>query len=306
MGRWQTQVLLIHGVHTPFLWFGVLAGRLRGLTVVPVLTDPPGVAGSDDGVLIKVLRRVDARLVRLALARCDGVVALTQALADDFAPGRPCLVMDGILNAPSLTTHNGHLRRDTFDIAYAGGLTRAYGVDRLVEAVRAMHDPRVRLRIFGRGELDGWLREQASMDGRIQPPEFLEQEDLARELSRADVLVNPRPADQDFVKYSFPSKVIEYLSMGVPIVTTRLAGIPADYEGRLVFAESDTVEGLRGAISRVLAMPGAEAHALGEAGAEFVRVTRGAQAQGARLRRFLHDLLGYPSRDRLPVSKEKT
>jgi glycosyltransferase involved in cell wall biosynthesis len=287
--RWKGEVLLIHGVHTPFLWAGLLLARLRGLTVVPILTDPPGVRGPDDGPFTRLLRKIDVGLARWALGRCDGVVALTRALAEDFARGRPSLIVEGILNPPKTPVAGGSSSadRDTFEVVYAGGLTRAYGVDRLVEAIKTMPDPNVRLRTFGRGELEGWIAEQSTRDLRICPPGFLAREQLARQLADANVLVNPRPVHEDFAKYSFPSKLIEYMWAGVPVVTTRLPGIPPDYEGRLVISDSDTVEGLRSAIVRVMTMPPEAAAALGAAGSAFVRATRNVEVRGTLIREFL-------------------
>jgi hypothetical protein len=73
------------------------------------------------------------------------------------------------------------------------------------------------------------------------------------------------------------------------VVTTRLPGMPAEYDGRVVYAD-DTVAGLRAAIAQVRAMPAEQARALGAAGADFVRETRGAGPQGTRLTEFLTTL----------------
>jgi glycosyltransferase involved in cell wall biosynthesis len=304
--RRRTQVILIHGVHSPFLWSGLLVRRLRGPRVVPVLTDPPGVTLPGEGFLTGLLRRTDVALVRLALRHCDGVVALTPALADDFAPGRPSIVMEGILSTPPPDRTVRRDRVDRFDIAYAGRLTRAYGVDRLIEAVRAMDDPEVRLRLFGRGELDEWVREQTAQDDRICVPQFLGRQALADQLSVADVLVNPRPIDFGQVRYTFPSKLIEYLSLGVPVVTTKLPSIPLDYRSRLVLAENDTVEGLRRALVQVRAMPARDAQVFGASGAAFIRATRSRQAQGTKLWRFLSTIAGDSARTRIRGLRTKT
>ncbi len=292
-------VLLIHGVHAPFLWCGALAAR-TDRKVVPVLTDPPGVALPTDGRVVRLLRRIDVALVRAALRHCSGVIALTGALADDFAPGLPHLVMEGICDPVygAVAVDSGPGR----EVIYAGGLTRAYGVDRLVAAFRALPDPDLRLRVFGRGELAEWVCAQAREDSRIAPPEMLPREALAGRLSRAAVLVNPRPVDQSFVRHSFPSKLLEYLSVGVPVVTTRLPAISAAYDPYLVYAEPDTVDGLRDAMARVVAMPTERRRELGQAGAAFVRDSRGPAAQGARIAAFLAGLAGAngPANGRQP------
>ncbi|WP_239561634.1 glycosyltransferase [Micromonospora luteifusca] len=320
--RQGSDVLLIHGVHTPFLWFGVLAARRRWVRVVPVLTDPPGVALPTDGRIVRGLRRLDRALVRSALRRSSGVVVLTAALADDFAPSVPRLVMEGIFNPPSVdpstSTAIGSVDAaseaspssakigPTRALVYAGGLTRAYGVDRLVEAFRGLTAPDLRLFLFGRGELEDWLETQAKSDPRVVPPELLNRDALVKRLARAALLVNPRPVGQSFVRYSFPSKIIEYLSTGVPVVTTRLPGIPPDYERYLLFADSDTVEGLREAMLRALALPPEASRALGAAGAAFVRETRGPAAQGQRIRSFLAGLTTIsPDQDDVRAQQRK-
>ncbi|MEU7841883.1 glycosyltransferase [Micromonospora sp. NPDC049114] len=299
--RHGDDILLIHGVHTPFLWFGVLVAWRGSARVVPVLTDPPGVVLPDDGRIVRALRRLDHALVRMALRRSSGVVVLTAALGEDFAPSIPRLVMEGICDPPTTGASTGGPDAGppsdaaTRDIVYAGGLTRAYGVDRLIEAFRGMPDPDLRLLLFGRGELEDWSRTQAEVDPRISPPELLDRAALVRRLASASVLVNPRPVEQSFVRYSFPSKLIEYLSTGVPVVTTRLPGIPPDYEPYLRFAETDTADGLREALLRLLATPPGERAALGAAGAAFVRESRGPAAQGRRIRSFLAGLPVAPS-----------
>ncbi|MFG2057316.1 glycosyltransferase [Micromonospora sp. NPDC048930] len=285
----RSDVLMVHGVHSPFLWFGALAARRSDLRVVVVLTDPPGVAQPTDGRLLRLLRGIDVALVRAALRRCTGVVALTSALAEDFAPGKPRLVMEGIF-APPPVDRSAPPRPAVREVAYAGGLTRAYGVDRLVEAFRGLPDPDLRLCLYGRGELTDWLRAQAEADPRIRPPAVLDRAELVGRLATAAVLVNPRPVDQGFVRYSFPSKLIEYLAAGVPVVTTRLPGIPPEYAPWLRFAEPDTADGLRESIAAVLSLPAAAARALGAGGAAFVRNGRSPEAQGERLRSFLAGL----------------
>jgi glycosyltransferase involved in cell wall biosynthesis len=286
--RWHSDVLLVHGVHSAFLWLGVLARAVRPVRVVAVLTDAPGVSRPGEPRIVGLLRRVDVAVVRAALRRLDGVVAVTADLACDFAPGRPWLLMEGIRGADEAPPRPP--APDTFDIAYSGGLTRAYGVDRLVRAVRALPDPRIRLLLYGRGDLEPWLREQALADPRIQAPQFVPREALAQRLRAARLLVNPRPVGQDLARYGFPSKLLDYLACDVPVLTTALPGIPAAYRDAMLFAGTDTATGLGEAIARALAMPAADARALTRRGAALLRERCHPDRQGVRLRAFLEDL----------------
>jgi glycosyltransferase involved in cell wall biosynthesis len=121
----------------------------------------------------------------------------------------------------------------------------------------------------------------------VRPAEFLSHDELQQRLAAAHVLVNPRPVDQDFVRYSFPSKLIEYLAAGTPVITTRLPGIPSDYDRKVVFAEADTAAGLREALSHVMDMAPGDTEVLSKSASEFIRTTRSAESQGKRIRSFL-------------------
>lgn len=285
--RDRPDVLLVHSVHSPFLWYGVIARRLVGTRTVIVITDPPGFVLPTDSAAVRRLKATDSLLIRRALRSVDGVVVLTSALATDFAPAVPSLLMEGLLSADV-----SGVRERTNDAAgarlmYAGGLVPAYGVDRLVTAVRRCRDTSVRLAVFGKGPLKEWVDGQAAVDPRIEPVRFAARQEVVAEYAQVDLLVQPRPVDQGFVRYSFPSKLLEYMASGTPVLTTRLSGIPADYEPHVYWIDDDSVEGVQAAIENVLSAAPASRRAKGLAAADFARSTRSTAAQGRRLVDFL-------------------
>jgi glycosyltransferase involved in cell wall biosynthesis len=294
----HADVLLVHGVHLPFLLFAQLArGRLR-LRIVVVLTDPPGVVQPADGRVLRLLRGFDRFLVRRALRHVDGAICLTGALGTEFAPGARHLVMEGIVNPrlPSLPDGPPARPDSAFTVAYAGALRPTYGVQRLVDAVLAVPED-IAVDIYGTGPLDAWLRERAGACDRVRFHGPVPHAELVAALRRADLLVNPRPTDQDFVKYSFPSKLIEYMALGRPVLTTRLAGIPDEYADKILFADDDSAQGLATALSRAVRMPAAERRALAAAARTFVLTEKGAGRQGRRIAAFLDHLAVFGEGD---------
>lgn len=287
----KIDVLLVHGVHSPFLWFGAFfRGAERKLVVV--ITDPPGVILPSDGRISRFLKRIDQVLVRKALAYADGVIALTDSLADDFAPYVPHIVMQGFLDRAleKIPLPERIAVDPLFNIVYAGGLHERYGAVRLLEAVAGSSNSKLRLIFFGKGDAVDRIKSVSKSDSRIVYGGVCSPEELIPVLQGADLLINPRPSDQDFIKYSFPSKLIEYMAMGVPVLTTRLAGVPEEYMDRMYAIDDESIEGIRAAILDVYNKSDLDRLNKAISARDFVLSSSSEEAQGNKIIRFLRSL----------------
>jgi len=285
--RWRPEVLMIHGVHSPYLWYGALVRLMSGIKTVVVMTDPPGVVLPPDPLITRALKRLDCILVRGALSHVDGVVALTVRLASDFAPGAPSIIVEGFSPPGPSPSRPAANSRCGARVIYAGGLSPSSGVDRLVSAFRRTSAPDARLYTYGRGQLSEWINDQCSSDSRIARVQFSDRETVLGQYVDADVLVQPRRPSETFAPYSFPSKLMEYMASGTAVLSTRLPGIPDEYEPFLYWIEDDSIEGFTAALERVLSGNREERREKGLAAAEFVRANRSVEAQGLRLYKFL-------------------
>ena len=69
---------------------------------------------------------------------------------------------------------------------------------------------------------------------------------------QATLLVNPRPTHEEFVRYSFPSKTMEYMSTGTPLLTTCLPGMPEEYRPYVYLIREETPQGIARALKETL------------------------------------------------------
>jgi glycosyltransferase involved in cell wall biosynthesis len=145
-----------------------------------------------------------------------------------------------------------------------------------------------RLSIYGRGPIEELVRGRAEANPSLSFGGLLGEKELAQAYARADLLVNPRPTSEEFVRYSFPSKLLEYLSTGTPVLSTRLASIPAAYDDCLYWCDDDA-EAIATRISEVLKLPESERRATAMAGRALAQ-SRSPEAQGTRIVRFLASL----------------
>ena len=104
---------------------------------------------------------------------------------------------------------------------------------------------------------------------------------------QATLLVNPRPTKQQFTKYSFPSKNIEYMASGTPMLTTILPGMPKEYYDYVFLIKDESVNGLCEAISDVLALPTKEIELKGKIAKEFIMKNKNEKVQAKKILEFL-------------------
>lgn len=239
-----------------YLWpDGVAAGELAGELGVPFTLTA---RGSDVNVLAQD-PTVAARIAAVA-ARAHRCMAVSDALANRFAAaaqlpaGAVATVRNGV-DLERFAPGDREQARDALGLPAVGRL--AVGVGRLVsgkgfalaaEAVRRVPD----LRLVLVGDGPERARIEAAGDGRVtflgaQPPE-----QVARAYRAADVFVLPSERE------GWPNVVTEALASGLPVVASRVGGIPQilgdDPPPHLgALTATGDVDGCAAALTRVLA-----------------------------------------------------
>lgn len=222
------------------------------------------------GVLFSYIKNRSKKLLESALPYIDTFTVLTKYIAQELKIDESrYTVIEGIAgddcgNAKSTETENK-------TIVYTGTLTAKYGVMDLVEAFMLTDNKDYRLVICGDGETRERIKALAEEDKRIIYKGNVSQE-LAREIQRnATVLVNPRKNNEEYTKFSFPSKLMEYLLSGTPVVCYKLDGMPEEYDEYFNYVQGDGTNALADEITRICELDEDERTYMGSAGKNFVR-----------------------------------
>lgn len=213
------------------------------------------------------LKKIENKIARRLLRHVDGYVLFTEQMQEYFAPyKKPYTVVEGVY-------------RDKYSLAapekkpfimHAGSLHHNIGIEELIEAFEALTDTSHELWFFGSGALDSYIRQKAEQNSRIRHMGFVDPETLFEYEKQATLLVNVRDPKAEYTKYSFPSKTFEYMASGTPFLTTRLAGIPAEYEEYLFTIADNSVQEVKVGLERALSLSDAERAAFGERARAFV------------------------------------
>ncbi len=162
---------------------------------------------------------------------------------------KPYLVVEGVID-PSfvLKEYKGAKRKV---VMYAGGLHERYGIRLLIDAYCKINTEYV-LELYGEGDQITYISEKALSNKNIRYCGSNSLSKILRAEQSAMYLINPRPTHSNFVKYSFPSKLIEYLSSGTPTITSHLPCIPQEYDQYLNYIDVSSPSKLKDQLQELL------------------------------------------------------
>ncbi len=289
-------IVFVYAMHGPFLQQLELIKRLRPLAeICLVVPDLPQHMRDLDHVspLMKVLKLIDMRRNRDCLSHVDRYILISAHQARELAiADRPYVVVEGMVDtgrceAAFADPHPASAEVRPFRVVYTGELNERYGIKDLVDAFDHISRPDVELVICGDGQMSDYLAERSAADSRVIWLGRVSREEALRWQRSADVLVNPRQGTADFTKYSFPSKNLEYLYSGKPVIAYPNDGMPPEYDDHFLYISEAGPEAIARAIEHVMAMPESERRAIGERAREFVETEKSVDRQMGRVLAFI-------------------
>jgi len=283
----RTDLVIVYSVHVPLMLSGLVLARLTSSKSIAVWTDPPAVELGGEGRLTSLARRIERFIAGQLMSRFDGVIAVTRELAEDFAPQAPNLVLDAFWEDSDREEPKYRGPEVGTVITYTGTLDRRYGIDRLVAAAALIpSEERIVLRIYGRGDFES---EVARISSSCPSVEFMGGVGHAEALlaqSRSDFLINVRDPQQSYTRHSFPSKTLEYLASGVPVISTALVGLSEEYRACMLILESNEPGDIARGMIRASRLASEQRRNLGAKGRTLAR-TRSVAKQSQRISDFL-------------------
>ena len=219
----------------------------------------------------------------------DSYTLLAKGMLDKLPVKRPNIIVEGIYRG-EIVAQNDAPKGFEKIIMYSGGLHARYGIVDLIQAFALIPDVNYRLWVCGTGDAISIIKECSERDNRIQYLGSLPSEKV-RELQRcATLLVNPRHSNEEFTRYSFPSKTIEYLASGTPVLMSHLPCIPAEYDDYLFYFNDESVNGMKESIIKVCSLDKAELQERGLRAQAFVKEQKVPKNQIKRVLELLSSL----------------
>jgi len=274
-------VILVDSLKYALAKAAIKVAKKNKIKVIAIVTDNPRLLSNESFLYAKAIETLNKKY--------DGFIALSTGL-NELAnkKAKPSYVFSGF--AEEITIDKPLVKEPYFFCC--GALYERYGILKMIEAFKQI-TTKHQLLIAGHGPMIEKIRQVEKDDPRIRYVGLLSREQVLNYESHSDLNINPRLFNEDLDKYSVPSKVLEYLSSGVPLLSTIHTTLHQEFCGEAIWIKDGTSEELRKAMELFLAFQNGEMKKKALLAKEKVLSKYGLEVQGKLLYEFITSVSSF-------------
>lgn len=283
-------VIIVYSLIYPYIKAAVdIKNEFPNVYICPIVLDLPEYFDEKEKFINKLLPK-EKDYIRKMYNDFDSAIILTSQMENVLKlKDKPILLLEGIFNNKC---YDDTIVIKKKSILYSGNLDSRFGIDVLLEAFRLIIDTDAELWICGNGSMKDEVVKRAHEDKRIKYFGVLRQDKVFRLQKAAKLLINPRQNIGEYTKYSFPSKTMEYMASGTPVLMYRLDGVPEEYYDYLITPQSNSIHDLSVIMQLWLNKPQIELNTFGSRAKSFIISNKSSQIQASRVINFLQKNYG--------------
>lgn len=279
------QVIIAYAMASPFVELLAFIKKnfpqIMCCLVVPDLPEYMNAKLSSNRIY-QIAKKVQIRHFKKSLYSVDFYILLTEYMKEWFERKINYVVIEGISLCTAMDLKNSYLPSREKVIMYAGMIEEKYGVLDLVKAFMMINNPDWRLELYGTGSSLIQIKELSKTDSRIKVKGSISNSQVIKRQKEVGLLINPRNDSNIFTRYSFPSKVIEYMGSGTPMLGYKLAGMPDEYTKYFYHLEPG-IDGMARSIDRVISYTNEEREEMGKQALNFIVNEKNAKKQCTKI-----------------------
>ena len=252
----------------------VLACKLKRLKSVVIITDlPEFLVGKDNSAVQRYRKLFD---------QFSGYVLLTEEMAVKLGyQDKPYVVIEGQVDSLE--------KREVLEEKQYDKKIVMYAVKMLVEGFIKADLPDYELHIYGNGDYADEIDEISKHNNNVKHFPSQPNAAIVEKEKRAFLLVNPRSTNEEYTKYSFPSKNMEYMVSGTAVLTTNLPGMPYEYKQYVYLIEDETEEGICTAFKKIAMLNENEVIEKGKDARDFVLSNKNNKIQTEKILKMVNE-----------------
>lgn len=289
----ETKAIISYNADVPIIQIGLRAER-GGVHYIPILADIPyydDVEGQENISLARKLSKIGYESQYKNLPRLKQAVVLNKNVAEDFCLPKYLLIEGAITEAETQSGIICSSIAERKNVFYCGLLGPFHGTDSLIEAAKEL--PNVSFMICGRGESPAYTSVVKKADKELKNFHYFGEVDnkRLRELqTEADLMVIPHPIGLRQLKYQFPSKLMTCMATGVPVLMTKLPGLPDEYTKYVSFVDGDSGNSIAKGIREFFSIELEKRLQMGRNARDFVLKNKTWDTQAEKIIKFVESI----------------
>ena len=216
-----------------------LVSKVLKIKTCALVTDVPTIRAGETRTGLKAL---PYKLKAALISSYDSYIFLTEQMNVVLnSKAKPYTIVEGIVDESVVKKPNSMEEKHPEKVfVMAGLLEDIYGVNDLLDGFEKLDCPEARLRFYGKGGSVEKIAAASERDSRITYCGELTNAEMVQEEKKATLLINPRPPIGTWTAYSFPSKNMEYMASGTPMLAYVLPCMPEEYLSYFFHIEDGT------------------------------------------------------------------
>ena len=230
--------------------------------------------GKNKGVYRRISSRYNLSRIDEYIDAIDTFVLLSEQMKELIPlKGRKYCVVDGLFDInddrakPVKQTEKD---KSKIKLVYTGSLHREYGICEFIKAFVLADLKNTELIIAGSGNAVDMVKDFENKYSNIKYKGILDKDEVTKLQREASLLVNTRNSKGIDAKYSFPSKTIEYMLSGNPILMAKLPGMNDEYFNYMYTMNDACIETMAESIKAVCSLSNKELAKMGKRAFDFV------------------------------------
>lgn len=272
----KIDVVICYTLFYPYIRAINLMKKKYKFKVICIVPDLPTVVAKYKTKLSlyeKISRKYNLKKIEEYQKCIDKYVLLTEQMAKELniIKENYC-VIDGLYdeneykNCEFKIKENQKVKR----FVYTGSINEEYGLKTFLEAFKKIKRYDIELYIAGKGNLEKYILNIVNIDKRVKYLGVLEMEEVLKLQESATFLINPRTSNSLDAKYSFPSKTIEYMLSGTPILMEHLPGMDKEYKKLIIRYNGANVLSAIDSIEKALSLKKSELDSIAKQAFDYV------------------------------------
>lgn len=280
------KIIIVYSLIEPYLKAVVAIKKKYPETqICCIVLDLPQYFDDSKFWLRLILNKYTTKSIYNLISQVDSFILLTEPMAMNLGieGKKPWLLLEGLYSPRERKV----LPKARKTILYTGNLDARFGIIDMLEAFSLISDDNYKLWICGDGTEREAVENATKRDKRIKYFGLLKQEQVLSMQTQATLLLNPRKGNEEYTKYSFPSKTMEYMASGTPTVMYPLEGVPSSYKKFLVLVPDNTNETLKDILVKWCEKTQEELDDFGSKAKQFIIENKTAATQVNRILEFI-------------------